>query len=95
MCRWVGRKFGHWTDYSGVSFSRELELSYIFLSYPRRIFDFEGKCVCICKFIMPKYYLFVAGSIHQRHERFSDISREVTMFFHTFFSDITYPEFAD
>ena len=36
---------------------------------------FQGKCVPICKCIMPNSNLFVAGSIHQGHERFSDISR--------------------
>lgn len=45
----------------------------------RLIFDFKGvsppaKEPAICKFITPKYYLFIAGSIHQSHEPFSDMS---------------------
>ena len=34
----------------------------------------QGKFVLIFKFIMQNSYLFVAGSIHQDHEIFSDIS---------------------
>jgi len=49
--------------------------SSVLMSCPLRIFNFKAKCISVCKFIIPKYHLFVAGDIHQSHERFSDISQ--------------------
>ena len=63
----------------------------------RRIFDFKTKCISVFKFIMSKYILFVAGSIHPGHERFIDIiiSWRGQCSFSEFFSVVTCPEFAD
>ena len=46
----------------------------VHLSHPEHVLALH-KCDTIYKFIMPKSNLFVAGSIHQGHEQFSDISQ--------------------
>ena len=49
--------------------------SSILMSCPLRFFNFKAKCISVCKFIIPKYHLLVAGDIHQSHDQFSDISQ--------------------
>ena len=77
-----------------MSSQLECVLSCASLWWLRRIFDFKDRCVSTCQFIMPKYHLFLAGSI-QKSWTIKWHFTGKTMFFYEFFSDFTCPEFSN